>query len=78
MIELLFFAEMQEIVGSQKIVIEADQISIKKIKENYLSKYRMDDLLEQAMVAVNEEYSEEDTIVSKGDVVAFIPPVSGG
>lgn len=78
MIELLFFAQMQEVVGSQKITIDASNISIKEIKEHYLSKYNMDDILNQALVAVNEEYSKEDAIVSNGDVVAFIPPVSGG
>ena len=78
MIELLFFAQLQEVVGSNKLTIEANDISIKEIKQFILSKYEMDDLLDQAMVAVNEEYSTDDTVVSKGDVVAFIPPVSGG
>ena len=78
MIELLFFAQMQEVVGTNKITIDASNISIKEIKEDYLATYDMDDLLDQAMVAVNEEYAEEDTIISSGDVVAFIPPVSGG
>jgi len=78
LINLLFFAQLQEKVGSKKITIDATGISIKEIKEKYLSKYEMDHLLDEAMVAVNEEYSKEDTIVSNGDVVAFIPPVSGG
>ncbi len=29
------------------------------------------------MVAVNEEYAEETAPVKAGDIVAFIPPVSG-
>ena len=28
--------------------------------------------------AVNQEFSDWDTVVSAGDEVAFIPPVSGG
>lgn len=78
MIELLFFAQLQEKVGSKKLTIEAEEISIREIKNNVLNKYDMDDLLAEAMVAVNEEYSDEDTVVYAGDVVAFIPPVSGG
>lgn len=78
MIELLFFAQLQEKVGSKKLMIEAENMSIREIKETFLKKYDMDDLLAEAMVAVNEEYSEEDTVVYDGDVVAFIPPVSGG
>ncbi|MBO1003616.1 molybdopterin converting factor subunit 1 [Pseudogracilibacillus auburnensis] len=78
MIDLLFFAQLQEKVGSPKITIEANDISIKEIKEKFLAKYKMDHLLNEAMIAVNEEYSKEDAVVFSGDVVAFIPPVSGG
>ncbi len=78
MIELLFFAQLQDVVGSSKLTIDATNISVKEIKDQYLSKYDMDEILDQAMVAVNEEYSKEDAIVTSGDVVAFIPPVSGG
>ncbi|MBR8646197.1 MoaD/ThiS family protein [[Brevibacterium] frigoritolerans] len=34
--------------------------------------------LETVMTAVNEEFADDDTILSDGDTVAFIPPVSGG
>ena len=30
------------------------------------------------MIAVNEEFSPTDTVLQEGDVVALIPPVSGG
>lgn len=29
-------------------------------------------------IAVNEEYAEESRLISPNDVVAIIPPVSGG
>lgn len=32
----------------------------------------------QRLIAVNEEYSGEDRLLSENDVVAFFPPVSGG
>lgn len=78
MIEVLFFAQLQEKVGSGKITIETDNISVQQLKTIHLAKYEIDDLLDEAMVAVNEEYASEDTVISTGDTVAFIPPVSGG
>jgi sulfur-carrier protein len=33
---------------------------------------------EGVRVAVNEEFVDQDFALSSGDVVAFIPPVSGG
>jgi len=35
-------------------------------------------LLENTMIAVNEEYVHEDYLLKEGDVIAIIPPVSGG
>lgn len=77
MIKVLFFAELQEAVGKGKITIDADGITVKDLKENYLNDYNLD-TIDQAMAAINEEYAEEDSLIHDGDVVAFIPPVSGG
>ncbi|EEL48904.1 Molybdopterin converting factor (Subunit 1) [Bacillus cereus Rock3-44] len=33
---------------------------------------------DQLMVAINEEYANADDKIQSGDVVALIPPVSGG
>ena len=30
------------------------------------------------MIAVNEEYALDEQVINKGDVIALIPPVSGG
>ena len=35
-------------------------------------------LAERSMVAVNEEYASDATLLNEGDVAALIPPVSGG
>ncbi|WP_265182235.1 MoaD/ThiS family protein [Geomicrobium sp. JCM 19055] len=34
--------------------------------------------LERTMIAINEEFVEDTDYVQPGDMVAFIPPVSGG
>lgn len=78
MIELLFFAQLREEVGAASLTIDASDITVEQIKKQYLSKYNIDESLKSAMVAVNEEYAPEDTLVRAGDKVAFIPPVSGG
>ncbi|WP_099157204.1 molybdopterin converting factor subunit 1 [Virgibacillus ndiopensis] len=77
MIDVLFFAELQEAAGSAKIAVEADRITVKDLKEKLLATYELDNL-DHAMVAINEEYATEDVLIENGDVVAFIPPVSGG
>lgn len=77
MIDVLFFAELQEVVGKEKITLEADGITVSELKTDYLSMYNLENI-DHAMTAINEEYADEATIIKSGDVVAFIPPVSGG
>ncbi|TFJ93663.1 molybdopterin converting factor subunit 1 [Lentibacillus salicampi] len=77
MVDVLFFAELQEDAGSDQVRIEADGLSVNELKTKLLSSYELTNL-DQAMIAVNEEYSREETVLKSDDVVAFIPPVSGG
>lgn len=77
MIDVLFFAELQESLGKEKLTVHASGLTIHELKEKYLQAYDLPNI-DQAMVAVNEDYAQESTVLSEGDTVAFIPPVSGG
>ena len=77
MVDVLFFAELREVVGKEKITVEAEGLTVEELKTKWLASYQLENI-DQAMIAVNEEYAEENTILADGDVVAFIPPVSGG
>ncbi|MFA1818963.1 molybdopterin converting factor subunit 1 [Virgibacillus oceani] len=77
MINVLFFAELQEAVGENKLSFDVENITVHELKSTWLEKYQVENL-DKAMIAVNEEYVGEETVLQRGDVVAFIPPVSGG
>ncbi|MBM7663061.1 molybdopterin synthase sulfur carrier subunit [Bacillus mesophilus] len=77
MIQVLLFANLKDQAGSEKITIDEQQVTVKELLEILKEKYSLTNL-GQVMVAINEEYSFDDDIVKSGDVVALIPPVSGG
>lgn len=77
MVEVLFFAELRDVVGKDKLTVAADGMTITELKEKWLTSYGVEKF-NVAMVAINEEYAPDDTLVKAGDVIAFIPPVSGG
>lgn len=77
MVDVLLFAELQDAVGKEKLSFEAEGLSVKELKAKWLAPYKLESI-DQAMIAINEEYASEDSILKNGDVVAFIPPVSGG
>lgn len=77
MVDVLFFAELQEAIGKEKLSFDAAGMTVNALKDKILSEQNLDQI-DNAMIAINEEYAREDAILQKGDVVAFIPPVSGG
>jgi sulfur-carrier protein len=76
MITLLFFAHLQEAIGEERVILPHVSKTVKELKEEVKQRYHIS--LEQVMVAVNEEYARDDQELQPGDIVAFIPPVSGG
>lgn len=77
MVDVLFFAELRDSIGSDKLSFNVSGITVRELRDEWLKSYRLESI-NNAMIAINEEYAEEDTIINEGDTVAFIPPVSGG
>lgn len=77
MIRILFFADLQEKLGKDKLEYECGSITIRELKEQLKAVYGLFEI-DQVMIAINEEYAMEDDMVKPNDTVAFIPPVSGG
>ena len=77
MINILFFAHLQDAIGKEKISLEIDTISIADLKKELASQYKLPNL-DNVMFAINEEYASGEDLVKAGDTVALIPPVSGG
>ncbi|WP_216831302.1 molybdopterin converting factor subunit 1 [Alkalihalobacterium elongatum] len=76
--KVLLFAQLEEVVGKREIEIQSEPITVLQLKEMLLEKYPNLRSLDSTIVAVNEDYVKNDTLLKENDVVAFIPPVSGG
>lgn len=75
-----FFARLREQAGTEAEGIEVPQGS--SVADVYEMLRRKHPSLESnraaVRAAVNQEFASWDAVVSEGDEVAFIPPVSGG
>jgi len=77
MINVLFFAHLQEIVGNERLQLDIAPITVSRLKQYLQTEFNFGQI-EQVMFAVNEEYATDDDVINPGDTVALIPPVSGG
>lgn len=75
--KLLFFAHLRDIVGQEELEWNGVGKTVASLKEELEEKFHFSNF-ETVMTAINEEFATQDTVINEGDIVAFIPPVSGG
>ena len=69
----------KDLVGKNSVALEFDdKLSIKEFRQQLTNIYPGLKEMETYTVAVNEEYAEEEQLLSDKDTIAIIPPVSGG
>ncbi|PEC23022.1 molybdopterin converting factor subunit 1 [Bacillus cereus] len=78
MITILLFANLREEVGLDRLVIlEKQEMNVGQLKDWLKESYHLQSL-DTVMVAINEEFVTNEEMIKVGDIVALIPPVSGG
>ncbi|QNM85368.1 MoaD/ThiS family protein [Polaribacter pectinis] len=78
-IETLFFGITADLVATNNLEITiSDNSSVNDFKILLKEKYPQLENINSYAIAVNEEYAENDLLLKESDVVAIIPPVSGG
>ena len=78
-VKVLFFGVAKDISKVNSLELELKRDSsvmdfLQILKERYSGFSAINDF----SIAVNEEYAKSNVILSEADVVAIIPPVSGG
>ncbi|MGK0325187.1 MAG: molybdopterin converting factor subunit 1 [Polaribacter sp.] len=78
-IKTLFFGITTDLVGTSNLDLELSEASTVLDFKNLLKKnYSQLENLDSYAIAVNESYATDDLTLQKNDIVAVIPPVSGG
>jgi molybdopterin converting factor small subunit len=78
-VNIIAYGIAKEIVGGQSGEMEfSEHSSLSKVKDALVKKYPAFAELRKFSIAVNESYREDDYIISEGDELVIIPPVSGG
>ena len=78
-ITILFFGISSDLVGSSQLEISIEnQTTVADFKNILKEEYGKLEKLNSYAIAVNEEYATDEFIIKENDIVAVIPPVSGG
>jgi len=78
-LKILAFGITKEVVGGRQLEIEIREgVATEDLRGFLLEKYPAFQKLATFAIAVNNEYSQENTLLKEADEIALIPPVSGG
>ncbi len=73
------FASYRETAGTSRAVFSlAPGATVGELAAAVVQRFPSLPECERLIVAVNSEYQDHDFVLTDGDDVAFIPPVSGG
>ncbi|MFD1215575.1 molybdopterin synthase sulfur carrier subunit [Microbulbifer celer] len=82
MIKVLFFASLREQLDCDALEVAVDGLStVGDLRQQLAGKGAVWQTAladERLQVALNQQLSSADAVVSDGDEVAFFPPVTGG
>lgn len=77
--KIILFGIVKDIIGETELEFDLEiGKTIKDLQEKLLVEYPKLKELKKFAFAVNEMYASADTVLKDTDIVAIIPPVSGG
>ncbi|PCI37361.1 MAG: molybdopterin converting factor subunit 1 [Elusimicrobia bacterium] len=77
-VTVLFFASAREAIGMSETTITISSGASIEVLIASSEFEPLTALLSSMRFALNEEFSRRDAVLNDGDVVAVLPPVSGG
>jgi molybdopterin converting factor subunit 1 len=79
-VSVLFFATLRDRAGARQVTMQLPQAcTVAELKERLVQRFpQLEPVLPSSLVAVNQEYAQDDQPIPQGGEVAIFPPVSGG
>jgi molybdopterin converting factor subunit 1 len=78
-VQIRFFALGRELIGRSELVYTLeDGASLQTLMHKLKADHPAIEGLPSFLLAVNSDYADESHLLSDGDEIALIPPVSGG
>lgn len=81
MIKLLFFAQVRELTGTDRLELENRYSTVEELRDALSQRGERSALAldhKKLLFAVNHTFVQSDHPLTAGDEIAFFPPVTGG
>jgi len=75
---IIAFGITKELLGGRETIIEIKGQTVGALRTALNERYPQLLNLRSLLIAVNNDYADEDVLLGSSDEIALIPPVSGG
>jgi molybdopterin converting factor subunit 1 len=76
---IVAFGISREILGQRQLALDLpDGLTVGELKRTLISQYPRLEVLKSLLIAVNQSYVKDSTVLHEHDEIALIPPVAGG
>jgi molybdopterin converting factor subunit 1 len=76
--KIIAFGITKDLLGGREASIEINGQTVGALRTALNERYPQLLNLRSLLIAVNNDYADEDVVLSHSDEIALIPPVSGG
>ena len=78
-ITILLFGILRDVIGENRLVKALTKnSSLEELRQELVKEFPQLNKYKNYSIAVNEAYAENEYVIKENDVLALIPPVSGG
>ncbi|MGI9531993.1 MoaD/ThiS family protein [Lutimonas sp.] len=78
-IKILFFGMSKDLAGDNNGFLDIEKdLKVSTLRTVLFEKFPLFSQMNSFAIAVNESYADEELTLVENDIVAIIPPVSGG
>ncbi len=77
-VNVLFFGIVADLLGTESLKMDFSGKNILEFKEALALNHPVLQSYTNYAIAINEHYATDEKLVTEGDTLAIIPPVSGG
>ena len=76
---ILLFGIVKDVLKKTSLTVEIiENSTVKDLKQQLVEAYPQLKNMSSYAIAINESYATEEFIIEENDIIAIIPPVSGG
>lgn len=76
--KLKVFGAARDILGAREVEWPLEGKTVGELRSQLIRQYPALGDLNSLLIAVNQNYGDENTLLNERDEIALIPPVSGG